>query len=91
MLNDAPHAVKGDRVEAYFRFAEDEVFVLAWDFESLDANENAVGPILRYPIPEFEGQTFDLILRVDAKPEWNSQYLFCYQPSKPFLSEAVDA
>jgi len=90
ILNDAPHPVKGDRVEAYLRCAEDEVFVLAWDFDSLDANQNAVGPILRYPIPEFDGQTFDLILRVDAKPEWNSQYLFCYQPSKPFLSEAVD-
>ena len=90
MLNDAAHAVKGDRVEAYLRFAEDEVFVLAWDFETLDANENAVGPILRYPIPEFDAQTFDLILRVDATPEWNSQYLFCYQSSKPFLSEAVE-
>lgn len=81
MLNDAPHAVKGDRVEAYLRFDDDESFVLGWYFDSLESDENRIGPVLRAVIPEMEGQTFRLILRVEGRSDWNSSYDFCFLSS----------
>ena len=79
MLSDSPIAVKGDRIEAYLRFDDDESFVLGWFFDTLDANENRMGPVLRCEVPKMESQTFRLILRVEGRPDWNSEYMFCYQ------------
>lgn len=79
MLHDGPNSVKGDRVEAYLRFGDDESFVLGWYFDALEDGENRVGPVLRFPVPEIEEQTFKLILRVEGRPDWNSEYDFCYR------------
>ncbi|MDQ8187361.1 hypothetical protein [Pelagicoccus sp. SDUM812002] len=79
ILHDGPNAVKGDRVEAYLRFGDDESFVLGWYFDALEEGENRVGPILRFLVPEIDEQTFKLILRVEGRPDWNSEYVFCYQ------------
>lgn len=78
MLHDGLGAVKGDRVEAYIRFEDEETFVLGWYFETLEEGENKVGPVLRFKIPEIQEQTFKLILRVEGRPDWNSEYDFCY-------------
>lgn len=80
MLHDGPSAVKGDRVEAYLRFGDDESFVLGWYFDALEEGENRVGPVLRFRVPEMAEQTFQLILRVEGRPDWNSEYAFCYRP-----------
>lgn len=78
ILHDGPRAVKGDRVEAYLRFDDEESFVLGWYFESLEKGENRVGPVLRFKVPVIESQTFKLALRVEGRPDWNSDYDFCY-------------
>ncbi|EDY80691.1 Glycosyl hydrolases family 2, immunoglobulin-like beta-sandwich domain [Verrucomicrobiia bacterium DG1235] len=78
MLHDGPNSVKGDRVEAYLRFGDDESFVLGWYFDALEEGENRVGPVLRFRVPEIEEQTFKLILRVEGRPDWNSEYDFCF-------------
>jgi len=78
MLHDGVSSVKGDRVEAYLRFEDEESFVLGWYFDALEDNENRMGPVLRFRVPEIEEQTFKLILRVEGRPDWNSEYEFCY-------------
>ncbi len=82
MLNDAPHAIKGDRVEACLRFDDDESFALGWYFDSIEADENLLGPVLRFKIPEIQSQTFLLILKVEGRPDWSSEYDFCFIPSE---------
>ncbi|MBK1878076.1 glycoside hydrolase family 2 protein [Pelagicoccus mobilis] len=77
MLHDGLDSVKGDRVEAYLRFEDEESFVLGWYFDALEEDENRVGPVLRFQVPEMEAQTFRLILRVEGRPDWNSEYEFC--------------
>lgn len=79
MLHDGAGAVKGDRVEAYLRFDDEETFVLGWYFDALESGENRIGPTLRFRVPEIEEQTFKLILRVERRPDWNSEYDFCFK------------
>ena len=79
ILNDAWRSERGGMVEAYLKFDDEERFALEWNFDSLEPNRNQMGPILRVTIPRLKGQTFQLELRVEARPEWNSQYEFCYQ------------
>ncbi|MDQ8205113.1 hypothetical protein [Pelagicoccus sp. SDUM812003] len=79
MLNDALHSIKGDRIEAYLQLDDEETFVLGWYFDSLEADENRMGPVLRFKIPEMLSQSFRLVLRVEARPDWNSEYTFCYR------------
>lgn len=81
ILHDGPSLVKGDRVEAYLRFDDDESFVLGWYFDAIEADQNRVGPVLRYSIPEMESQSFTLILKVEGRPDWNSEYSFCREIS----------
>jgi len=80
ILNDAPEPIRGARLEAYLDFGDDEIFALAWDFDSVEAGENVRGPTLRRKIPEIEGRTFELRLRVESGPAMNSDYLFCCLP-----------
>nr|WP_246462480.1 glycoside hydrolase family 2 TIM barrel-domain containing protein [Pelagicoccus albus] len=79
MLHDGLGSIKGDRVEAYLRFDDDETFVLGWYFDALEEGENRIGPTLRFQVPEIEDQTFKLILRVEGRPDWNSEYDFCFK------------
>lgn len=78
MLHDGVGAVKGDRVEAYLRFEDEETFVLGWYFDALEEGQNCVGPVLRFQVPDMAEQSFKLILRVEGRPDWNSEYVFCY-------------
>ncbi len=79
ILNDSGEAQRGGTVEAYLQLDDEERFALAWDFESLDPNENLMGPTARVVLPRIEGQTFQLILRVESRREWNSRYTFCFK------------
>lgn len=79
MLNDAPKTVKGDRVEAYLRFDDEETFVLGWYFDALDPDENRMGPTLRARVPAIESQVFQLFLKVEGRADWNSEYVFCFR------------
>ena len=79
ILNDSWRSERGGLVEAYLKFDDEERFALEWNFDSLEPNLNQMGPILRIAIPRFLGQTFQLELRVESRPEWNSEYEFCYQ------------
>ena len=82
VLNDALKSVKGDRIEAHLRLDDEETFVLGWYFDSLDPDENRMGPVLRYRLPRIDSQTFRLMLRVEGRPDWNSEYAFCFQDGK---------
>lgn len=87
MLNDSPEIIKGDTLEAYLEFADEEVFALAWDFEAIEANANSRGPTLRYKLPAFDAQVLKLILRIEGQQDWQSEYTFCYKPLNPMMSE----
>ncbi|MEM9158761.1 MAG: hypothetical protein AAGB46_06890, partial [Verrucomicrobiota bacterium] len=81
MLNDTHTLVKGNRVEAYLQLDDEELFVLAWDFDSIEPNQNLPGPSLKYKLPSIRSQTFRLILRVESRSELNSEYVFCFKES----------
>ncbi len=77
ILNDSSESERGETVEVSLKLDDEELFVLAWEFDALEPNENLMGPVARIKLPDIEQQTFRLILRVESQPEWNSSYEFC--------------
>jgi len=45
-----------------------------WDNARAEANQNAVGPTLRVVLPDVEPGEMRLAVRVENKPEWDSEY-----------------
>ena len=58
------------------------VEVMKWDTPALPANENVAGPIVRFRLPNWQHGMFKLLLEVEGKPEYNSEYTLLYTPKE---------
>lgn len=82
ILNDMPHSVAGGRVEAFIKFDNEEIFLLAWDYPELQQNTNMAGPIIRYILPYRATRQMKLRIRVQGKTFMDSEYILLYSPAE---------
>lgn len=94
LLNDLPEQVEGGKVIAKLKAGDQEVHLLDWKFDALEANKNAEGPTVRINLPKWETDSFELIVEVEGKPEYTSKYTMLYgkskrqkKPSTPVLNQ----
>ena len=78
ILNDSPHAVEAGQVEVVLEVDETRTVLGNFQFPALLAKQNFRGPTVRCLLPTAHAQTFDLSLRVAARPELDSRYTFAF-------------
>jgi beta-mannosidase len=84
ILNDAPHAVAGNHVEAELDVDGSRLALASFEFPELGARRNFRGPTVRGLLPQNGGPTFRLRLRVSGQPELDSEYTFaCWSLDGP--------
>jgi beta-mannosidase len=76
LLNDSHATLPAGKLEAALILDGARVPVLTWDHPAGKANANLSGPQLRYELPRLEAKRFELHLRHDQQPEWESTYTF---------------
>lgn len=88
LLNDLPEKVSGGMVLVKLKAGKDELHLLTWEFDALEANTNFAGPTVRTNLPKWDSDRFELIVEVEDHPEYNSAYTMLYEktrrPKKPF-------
>ena len=80
ILNDRFEEAKGLQVTVKLQCGNQTVEVMKWDTPTLPPNENVAGPIIRYRLPHWEEGLIKLLLEVEGKPEYNSEYTLIYSP-----------
>jgi beta-mannosidase len=81
LLNDSPAPLPAGRMEAVLKIGAHELPLLTWEFPAAPANQNLRGPTCRVQLPALDAPTMTLVLRVAGHPPWDSEYIFCRQPS----------
>lgn len=88
-LSDSPHATAGAKISAYVRVGGKDTHLLDWNFPDLAPNTNARGPKLHFVLPRVEVDRFQLLLKVDGRPELDSTYTLAYRPKAEVKQQAV--
>jgi beta-mannosidase len=84
LLNDLPESVKGGTVHVKLKAGQEELHLLSWKFNDLEANLNFAGPTIRTNLPAWSADRFELIVEVEGHPEYTSAYTMLYKSvSKP--------
>lgn len=76
MLNDSPEKVRGGKVKISLNSGSNHLPIGSWDFKELNSNENLKGKEISVTLPNWPAGQVKLLLEVDGKPEWNSEYTF---------------
>ena len=82
LLNDLPKKVDAGKVHIKLKAGDDEVYLLSWKFNALEANTNHAGPTVRTILPSWKTDRFELLVEVEGHPEFNSAYTMIYVPKK---------
>jgi beta-mannosidase len=75
MLNDKFDKIGSGQMVAKIVSGNQEFELGKWNFEALEPNTNKKGPELFIQLPEMKTGIFKLILQVEGRPEYNSEYL----------------
>ncbi len=82
ILNDLPQNVPAGKVTIKLVAGREEITVLEWNFNPLEANTNQAGPTARYKLPKWSVDRFKVILDVENHPELSSEYTLAYDGKK---------
>ncbi|MDD6210196.1 MAG: glycoside hydrolase family 2 TIM barrel-domain containing protein [Bacteroidales bacterium] len=82
ILNDKFEKSAGYTLRAKLQCENDTIEILRWDSPALQPNQNIAGPTVRYRLPHWQGDRFKLLIEVDGKPEYNSEYTLLYSPDE---------
>jgi beta-mannosidase len=79
LLNDTYDKISGGKMTAKLVYDDTkEVKFLSWDFEGTDDSKNVVGPTARVKLPKMKNNLFKLVVEVEGKLEYKSEYTFLY-------------
>ncbi|MDX1283984.1 MAG: glycoside hydrolase family 2 TIM barrel-domain containing protein, partial [Draconibacterium sp.] len=78
ILNDKYEEIQEGRAKISVKCGDRQIEVFTWNFEKIESNTNFEGPAIEFEIPEFDTQKMTLVLEVEGKPEWNSEYDLMY-------------
>ncbi len=83
LLNDLPSSIPGGKVSVKLIGGDQEFELLQWEYPSLQENTNLKGPETKpFVLPPWNVDRFKLVLEVDGKPEYSSEYTLLYTPSE---------
>jgi beta-mannosidase len=80
LLNDSPEVAQGD-IEAMLTVGGQVISLGSWENARAEMNQNAIGPTLRAVLPPADSGPLRLTVRVDDKPEWDSEYVLLFKTS----------
>jgi len=83
MLNDFYKSVPGGKVTIKLVQGDEKIVLLNWEYSQMEPNINQAGPTVRFTLPDWDADRFNLLLEVDGHPELNSAYTLAYQPRNP--------
>ena len=52
---------------------------LSWQYPATEESKNIAGPTARIVLPKMKNNLFKLVVLVDGKPEYTSEYTFVYR------------
>ena len=80
LLNDSQQIAYGD-IEALLTVGGQVISLGTWENARAEVNQNAIGPTLRAVLPQAGAGPMRLAVRVEDKPEWDSEYILLFQGS----------
>ena len=84
MLNDLNKKVAAGTVIVKLVAGNNTVELQRWNFNELQGYANAEGPITApYKLPAWDVNRFKVVVEVEGKPEYKSEYTVLYQPTTP--------
>jgi len=80
LLNDLAEAATGGKIVVKLVAGDKSLELLKWEYPSLPANTNMEGPItVPVRLPSWNTNRIKLVLEVEGKPEFSSEYTILYQ------------
>ncbi len=83
MLNDYYKLVPSSKVTIKLVQGEEKITLLNWEYTQMKPNENQVGPMVRFTLPNWDAERFNVVVEVENHPEYNSEYTLAFQPLNP--------
>jgi beta-mannosidase len=74
ILNDKYEETGAGKMKVFLKSGNEKMEIGNWEFSSASSNENLEGPIVKTILPNFRPGKMTLILEVEGRPEWNSEY-----------------
>lgn len=82
MLNDLPKKVEAGTMIVKLVANGKETEIMQWNFSELEPMKNVEGPtIAPYKLPAWNTDMFTLVLEVDGRPQYRSEYVMLYEES----------
>ena len=79
LLNDSPSSTQASETDASLVIGGRSVPLGSWSAPAGLPGRNQQGPRLVKVLPSSAGETFDLLLKVRDRPEWDSRYTFAWK------------
>lgn len=80
MLNDLPKEVAAGKMIVKLVADGKETEIMQWNFNKLESLKNGEGPTTApYKLPAWDTNMFTLVLEVEGKPEYRSEYVMLYE------------
>lgn len=80
LLNDTYDKIPAGRMKAKLVFDDDKSLPFAeWNYPATEESNNVVGPTGRVKLPKMKSNLFKLVVEVEGKPEYTSEYTFIYR------------
>lgn len=80
LLNDLPEAAPGGKMIVKLVAGDKSMEIMKWEYPSLPANTNMEGPVtVPVRLPSWATSRIKLVLEVERKPEYSSEYTLLYQ------------
>jgi hypothetical protein len=79
LLHDGPAPLSACTVRAFLQTASERTELASWACPGAPANTHVVGPKVSGKVPDGTGQTFDLVLEVEGRPELGSRYTLVFK------------
>ncbi len=80
LLNDTYDKVPAGKMTAKLVYDDNkELKFLNWEYPMTDESKNIAGPTARATLPKMKNNLFKLVVEVEGKPEYKSEYTFIYR------------
>ena len=74
ILNDKYEETGAGKMTVSFLSEGRKTVIGTWDYKSASPNKNIEGPSIEFQMPPFSKGKITLLLEVEGRPEWNSEY-----------------
>lgn len=82
MLNDRVNEVSKGKMVAKLVTGDTEIEIMEWQFDRMQPYKNQEGPVSDpYQLPAWNTDMFKLVLEVEGRPEYRSEYTLLYENS----------